>query len=68
MRGGAQVGARMAKLELRKKVAVENEDYDTAKTIKAEIDKLRSAIAYGAPPPPEAPTGTCAPHTCTTNG
>eukprot|EP00961_Rhodomonas_salina_P039154 526293-Rhodomonas_salina.1 len=28
------VGARMAKLELRKKAAVENEDYDTAKMIK----------------------------------
>jgi hypothetical protein len=40
----AQVGARMAKLELRKKAAVDKEDYDTAKVIKAEMDKLRAGL------------------------
>ncbi len=40
----AQVGARMAKLELRKKAAVDKEDYDSAKVIKAEMDKLRAGL------------------------
>jgi len=41
-----QVGARMAKLELRKKAAVDHEDYDTAKLIKAEMDKLRAGLRF----------------------
>jgi hypothetical protein len=34
----------MAKLELRKKAAVDKEDYDSAKVIKAEMDKLRAGL------------------------
>lgn len=37
------VGQKIAQLEARKRAAVEKEDYDTAKLIKADIDKLRSA-------------------------
>jgi hypothetical protein len=48
--GVHQVGARMAKLELRKKAAVENEDYDTAKLIKVEMDKLRAGLSYASDP------------------
>ena len=36
----------MAKLELRKKAAVDKEDYDTAKVIKAEMDKLSRRLTY----------------------
>lgn len=35
----------------RKKAAVQNEDYDAAKALKSEIDRLRSAIDR----PPERP-------------
>ncbi|MEW5308551.1 MAG: hypothetical protein WDW38_000501 [Sanguina aurantia] len=41
--GMAVVGQKIAQLEARKRSAVEKEDYDTAKTIKLDIDKLRAA-------------------------
>lgn len=37
------VGGKVAQLEARKRLAVEREDYDLAKALKADIDKLRSA-------------------------
>lgn len=37
------VGQKIAQLEARKRAAVEKEDYDTAKLIKVDIDKLRAA-------------------------
>ncbi len=37
------VGQKIAQLEARKRAAVEKEDYDTAKLIKAVMDKLRAA-------------------------
>ncbi len=37
------MGQKIAQLEARKRAAVEKEDYDTAKLIKADIDKLRAA-------------------------
>ena len=37
------VGQKIAQLELRKRAAVEREDYDTAKQLKADMDKLRAA-------------------------
>ena len=36
------VGQKIAQLEARKRAAVEKEDYDTAKLIKVDIDKLRA--------------------------
>ena len=46
LRRQRQVGAILCQLDLRKKAAVENEDYDTAKLIKVEMDKLRSGPSY----------------------
>lgn len=37
------VGSKIAQLEARKRVAVEREDYDMAKALKVDIDKLRAA-------------------------
>lgn len=37
------VGSKVAQLEARKRLAVEREDYDLAKALKADIEKLRSA-------------------------
>lgn len=38
----------MAQLELRKRAAVEKEDYDLAKALKVDIDKLRATGDSGA--------------------
>jgi centrosomal protein CEP104 len=43
----ASVAGRLAELETRKAIAVAGEDYDAAKAIKAEIDRVRAAA--GAP-------------------
>jgi len=37
------VGGKIAQLENRKRLAVEREDYDLAKALKADIEKLRGA-------------------------
>lgn len=37
------VGGKIAQLEARKRLAVEREDYDLAKALKADIEKLRVA-------------------------
>jgi centrosomal protein CEP104 len=37
------VGGKIAQLEARKRAAVEREDYDMAKALKADIEKLRVA-------------------------
>lgn len=37
------VGGKIAQLEARKRLAVEREDYDLAKALKADIEKLRTA-------------------------
>ena len=37
------VGGKIAQLEARKRLAVEREDYDLAKALKADIEKLRAA-------------------------
>jgi hypothetical protein len=37
------VGGKIAQLEARKRLAVEREDYDLAKALKADIEKLRNA-------------------------
>jgi hypothetical protein len=37
------LGQKIAELEAKKQTAVEEEDYDTAKRIKVDIDRLRSA-------------------------
>mmetsp|Transcript_2687 Transcript_2687/g.4774 ORF Transcript_2687/g.4774 Transcript_2687/m.4774 type:complete len:965 (-) Transcript_2687:91-2985(-) len=39
-----ELGAQLAKLEIKKKNAVQNEDYDTAKGLKVEIDNLRGLV------------------------
>lgn len=44
------VGQKIAQLEARKRAAVEKEDYDTAKAIKVDIDKLRAAGEGAAMP------------------
>lgn len=47
------VGGKVAQLEARKRLAVEREDYDLAKALKADIEKLRSAgesAAMSSPP------------------
>jgi centrosomal protein CEP104 len=47
------VGGKVAQLEARKRLAVEREDYDLAKALKADIEKLRSAgetAALSSPP------------------
>eukprot|EP00913_Durusdinium_trenchii_P034482 g32259.t1 len=46
-----QTGLLLRELEDRKKAAVQNEDYDAAKALKSEIERLRSAIDR----PPERP-------------
>lgn len=47
------VGGKIAQLEARKRLAVEREDYDLAKALKADIEKLRvageSAAMGGSP-------------------
>lgn len=47
------VGGKIAQLEARKRLAVEREDYDLAKALKADIEKLRvageSAAVGGSP-------------------
>lgn len=40
-----QIGIQLRTLEERKSVAIQNEDYDSAGIIKAEIEKLRNAVA-----------------------
>jgi centrosomal protein CEP104 len=47
------VGGKIGQLEARKRLAVEREDYDLAKALKADIEKLRSAgeaAALSSPP------------------
>ena len=39
------VSQSLIKLEERKKIAIKNDDFDSAKLIKCEIDRLRNAVA-----------------------
>ncbi len=40
----APAGTKIAQLEAKKRVAVEQEDYDLAKELKMEVDKLRCVL------------------------
>lgn len=51
------VGGKIAQLENRKRLAVEREDYDLAKALKADIEKLRIAGESAALAPPGPATG-----------
>jgi len=40
-----QIALKLKQLEERKQLAVRNEDYESAKIIKAEIERLRNGVA-----------------------
>ena len=47
------MAGRLAELEARKAAAVAGEDYDAAKTVKSEIDRIRAAAGAATAGQPE---------------
>lgn len=49
------VSGHISQLEERKRIAIQNEDYEAAKVIKVEIEKLKSSVMYPGFQQPQIP-------------